>query len=299
MTELLVALLTGLAAGLHSATWGMFKDAPHEGFTWRTYFRSPVLATGIALGVAFLSDLDLTGAPGIAVLFGVTYGFERALVELYKTFLRESDQSKYTIPMQFSVRGRVVESRAVRLTVGGLYFTGELLVLYGVYWLQHHGPRLPDLLAVALVGSAGGWISAFGGAWKDAPVEGFSIFKFFRSPIIAFLYGLFIASLTTSYVLILMGSIGYTVATIETYKTFFFPNEDRGKFMGKTPRYPAFLRTRYRFVPLYVAIWLAVIVTGVTALTGSREGLIFETDARRTAVPVEDGRRAHSGELRV
>ena len=54
-------------------------------------------------------------------------------------------------------------------------------------------------------------------------MEGFLLFKFFRSPGIAFLYGIFIASLTVNYVFIFLGAIGYTVATIETYKTFFFP----------------------------------------------------------------------------
>lgn len=283
MTEIAIAAATGLAAGLHSATWGMFKDAPHEGFRWSTYARSPVLATAIALVLARITGLEVTTAPGIAVLFGITYGIERALVEVYKTFLREEDQSKYTIPMQFSVGGEVVESRAVRLTVGALYFTGEILALYGVWWLQHRGPALPDLAAVFVVGSAGGWISAFGGAWKDAPVEGFSILKFFRSPLIAFLYGLFLASLTTSYVLIFVGSIGYTVATIETYKTFFFPNEDRGKFMGKEPRHREFLRTRYRFVPLYAAIWVGIATTAVLALTGPREGLLFGDGERGTS----------------
>ncbi len=275
MTELLVASATGLAAGLHSATWGMYKDAPHEGFSWGTYWRSPILATGIALALAFATDLDVTGPGGIAVLFGVTYGLERAFLEIYKTFLRDEDQSKYTIPMQFSVRGKVVESRRLRLTVGALYVMAELLILSAIYWLQHNGPAMPLLVTVFLVGSAGGWISAVGGAWKDAPVEGFLIFKFFRSPGIAFLYGIFIASLTVNHVFIFLGAIGYTVATIETYKTFFLPHRPRGKFVGKTARFPEFLRTRYRFAPLYVLIWIGVLAAGVSALAGPRSGLLF------------------------
>ncbi|MEY3367446.1 MAG: hypothetical protein RI973_601, partial [Bacteroidota bacterium] len=31
--DLLIALATGLTAGLHTSTWGMYKDSPHEGFT--------------------------------------------------------------------------------------------------------------------------------------------------------------------------------------------------------------------------------------------------------------------------
>ena len=266
MTDILLAVATGLLAGLHSATWGMFKDAPHEGFSLRTYARSPVLATLISVALVWGGAIDPRSAAGIVILFGVTYGIERALIEVYKTFFREQDQSKYTIPMQLSVRGRVVESRRLRLTVGVVYFAGEWLLLFGVLRLQQLAPE-PGLLAAALVGSIGGWVSAFGGAWKDAPIEGFSLPKFFRSPLIAFAYGLLLAFFTRNYALLLIGSIGYTVATTETYKTFFFPNKNRGKFMGKEPRHPRMLIQRWRFFPLYVAIWLAVIVTAVTAFS--------------------------------
>lgn len=265
--EGLVALAVGLAAGLHSATWGMFKDAPHEGFTWRTYARSPLLASAISLGLVAVGAVEPVGAAALVVLFGATYGVERALVEVYKTFVREEDQSKYTIPMQLSVRGRVVESRAARLAAGALYFSAEVGALIGCIWLQRVAPE-PGLLAAALVGSVGGWVSAFGGAWKDAPIEGFSLPKFFRSPLIAFGYGLLLAQFTRQYPLLLLGSIGYTVATTETYKTFFFPNKNRGKFMGKEPRYPRMLYMRWRFVPLYVAIWVAVVATIVVAMDG-------------------------------
>ncbi|MFQ5536257.1 MAG: hypothetical protein ACE5GJ_02280 [Gemmatimonadota bacterium] len=279
-----IALFTGLAVGLHSATWGMFKDAPHEGFTWQTYLRSPVIASFIAVLVAFGFGLDVRSAAGLAVLFGATYGLERAVLEIYKTFLREEDQSKYAIPMQLAVFGRPVRSRGARLLVGVGYLTLGLLVLAGAYWLQDHPDVMPRYLAVGLVGSAGGWISAFGGAWKDAPVEGFSIFKFFRSPFITLCYGLFMAALTPDYGLIFLGAIGYTVATIETYKTFFFPNEYRGKFTGKPRTHPEYVESRYHFVPLYVLIWLGMITAGIAALTGPRHGALFGDEAAVPAV---------------
>ena len=40
ISHLLIALALGFLAGLHTSTWGMYKDAPHEGFTWGRYFRS-------------------------------------------------------------------------------------------------------------------------------------------------------------------------------------------------------------------------------------------------------------------
>jgi hypothetical protein len=270
MTELTLPALTGLAMGLHCATWGVFKDAPYEGFSWWTYVRSPILGVVIAVSLALFSGFDFTGAAGVSVLFGITYGLERAISETYKTFFREQDQSKYTIPMQLAVFGRPVKSRGMRMLMGVLYLGIGISVLLGAYWLQHSGPKIPELLAVFLVSSAGGWISAFGGAWKDAPIEGFHTFKFFRSPAISFSFGLFMWSLTPEYALIFVGSIGYTVATIETYKTFFFPNKDRGKFQGKTPLFPDFLRTRIRFVPLYVLICVGIVGSGVMAVMGAR-----------------------------
>jgi hypothetical protein len=137
-----------------------------------------------------------------------------------------------------------------------------------VHLFQTRGPELPWLLAIFVVASPGGWISAFGGAWKDAPIEGFHTFKFFRSPAMTFGYGLALSLLTPSYPLVFMGSIGYTVATIETYKTFFFPNKKRGKFQGKTPTHPEYLRTRWRFAPVFAAIWLGVLGAAVAAFAG-------------------------------
>jgi hypothetical protein len=127
---------------------------------------------------------------------------------------------------------------------------------------------------VLLVGSAGGWISAFGGAWKDAPHEGFQLFKFFRSPLVSLTYALLLATMSTSLVHVTIAALGYTIATLETHKTFFKPSTPRGKFAGKQIRYPEMLERRWHFVPLYVAIWTAMIVTFATALAGPHHGII-------------------------
>ena len=111
--------------------------------------------------------------------------------------------------------------------------------------------KLPGLVIALLIGSLGGWISAFGGAWKDAPIEGFELLKFFRSPVIALTYALLIACLTDNYLYIGLCGLGYTIGTIETYETFCFPNKPRGKFAGKEIQYPEMLEKRKRFVPLY------------------------------------------------
>ncbi len=263
MTALLAALI-GLLAGLHAATWGMYKDAPHEGFSFRTYLRSPFLGTALGVLVQAGTALDPRNPANIVVLFGAVYAVERAISEIYKTFVREEDQAKYFIPMQFHVLGRVVHSRSARLIAGCLYtalLVGSMVLVSNM----ERSTRL-DLIWVIAIGSLGGWISAFGGAWKDAPSEGFQLFKFFRSPALATAYAFGLSYLAGSIVAITLAATGYTVATTETYKTFFFPDKPRGKFAGRPVLFPEVLRWRQRFVPLYVAIWMAVAGSLIAAL---------------------------------
>jgi len=278
MTILLSAFI-GLLAGLHAATWGMYKDAPHEGFSVRKYLRSPLLGAILGVLVQAVSGVEPRSGIDIVVLFGAIYAVERALAEIYKTFLRNEDQSKYFIPMQFHVLGRVVKSRAARLLVGILY-TGLLIGM--AVAVDSIGRRVDSghsLLTVILVGSLGGWISAFGGAWKDAPSEGFQLFKFFRSPALAALYAVGLFSLTDSLLAITLAATGYTVATTETYKTFFFPSKPRGKFAGCPVLHPDVLRWRQWLLPLYAAIWLAVagaVLAAYVATTSRAAPLVLE-----------------------
>jgi len=176
--------------------------------------------------------------------------------------------------MQFSVQGNVVKSRTLRLSAGSGYLVGVLGVAYLVYFLQQSGAISNNWVAVLIMGSFGGWISAFGGAWKDAPKEGFETLKFFRSPSMALGYAIMLANFTDNYLYICFGGLGFTIATIETYKTFFFPSRPRGKFSGKEIQFPEWLNKRQYFVPLYITIWVAVIITLIIAFLKPHKGLI-------------------------
>lgn len=250
----------------------MYKDSPHEGFTWRKYLRSTLLSAVLAMAWQAGAGFDLGSAGARVVLFGLTYVSERGLVELYKTFLREENQSKYFIPMQLHVMGRVVHSRRVRWVVAAAWVVGVVLIGWALLGIE--GLSLAPLNVVLLIGSVGGWLSAFGGAFKDAPVEGFETLKFFRSPLIALGWALLVAFLTTQHLFIVLCGLGYTVASIETYKTFFFPGRPRGKFAGKPVLFPEFLTWRQRFVPLYGAIWLLVLTNIALAFAEPRQGLL-------------------------
>jgi hypothetical protein len=267
MLHALTGAVIGCLSGTHAASWGMYKDAPHEGFERRKYLRSVVLGTAVGAGLAMVLPIQPARPAGAVLLFGSAYAVERALAELYKTFFRREDQSKYTIPMQLAIRGRVIESPAVRAAAGATYFTLLLSVLGGLAWWQHAHPGRPSPVALLVLGAAGGWISALGGAWKDAPVEGFQLFKFFRSPALAALWAAIMAQLTPDLPVIMLAATGYTVATTETWKTFCFPSVPRGKFADKPVRFPALLRSRRRVVPVYLAIWLLVLGALGTSLT--------------------------------
>jgi hypothetical protein len=272
-----LSALIGLVAGIHAATWGMYKDAPHEGFSWRKYARSPVLGTALGPVVTAATELNPTHAGAAVVLFGVVYAFERALAEIYKTFLRNEDQSKYFIPMQFHILGRVIQSRLARLLVGALYTILLIAVIAFVAYLDRKSPGGHSIAIVLVVGSLGGWISAFGGAWKDAPSEGFQTLKFFRSPALAAVFAWGLAGLTDTLLLITLAATGYTVATTETYKTFFFPSKPRGKFAGKPIRYPEMLVLRRRFVLPYAAIWAGLLMVALEAARVSIKAVLLAT----------------------
>ncbi len=262
----IIATLIGFLAGLHTSTWGMYKDAPQEGFTWPKYFRSAI--TGAVLGLAThqFTGWDLGDPAARFVYWGLIYCLERAATEFWKYFIREEDQAKYFIPMQFGIMGKPMKDARMRISIGVAVAAVCVGIFFGLRALERRvGDETPTWLVVITVGAIFGWISAFGGAWKDAPIEGFETFKFFRSPGIAAIWAAILSYSTLSWTVLAIAAEGFTVATIETYKTFFFPSRPRGKWSGKPIHYPQYLELRRRFVPLWVGIWLLVIAHGVWA----------------------------------
>ena len=253
MSNELIAVLIGLAAGLHTSTWGMYKDAPHEGFAWPKFFRSTMVGGFAGFALQYVLQFELSQPANIAVFFGGCYVVERALVEFWKTFLRVEDQSKYFIPMQFSVFGKVVESRSTQLAVGLGYVVVVLAIGFALNSLQSK-IELPGMLVVLTIGAVGGWLSAFGGAWKDAPKEGFEFSKFVRSPIVALLWAPIFSLVTDDYSLIVFACIGAERMTVEFYKTFI--RKKHAKFKATTPRYPQWVQKRARFILPYAVTWI-------------------------------------------
>jgi hypothetical protein len=270
LPALSLAAFVGLLAGTHASIWGMYKDAIHEGFTRATFSRSMIVGSLAAVALQAWLRLPLPAASALVLLWGLAYGTERGIVETWKTFFRTEDQSKYFIPMTFSIRGEPVKSRAARLAAGAGYIAVVGLCLWAIARLDR-GIADMNLGRAAIVGFVIGIIIAIGGAWKDAPKEGFELLKFFRSPTMTVVLALVMSRFTDSYLLLTVAAIGFERAIIETYKTFFFPDKPRGKFAGKPVLHPQMLTARKRFVPVYVAIWLAVLASSAVALAGRAE----------------------------
>lgn len=265
-TSFAFAGVIGLLSGSHAAIWGMYKDSVYEGLGAGRFARSMVVGAVVAALLQSAIQLALPTAAALVVLFGLAYAAERGIVELWKTFVREENQSKYFIPMQFSIGGVPVASRATRWAAGVGTVAALSACLLAIAQLDRlAGPR-PLASRAALVGLAAGLIVAIGGCWKDAPKEGFDPLKFFRSPVMTVLYALILARFVDSYLFIAVAAIGYERATVETYKTFLVRSKPPGKFSGKPILHPHMLERRRHFVPAYVAISTAVLVCITVAL---------------------------------
>lgn len=256
------AVLLALLAGTHAATWGAFKDSPFEGFKVTSFVRTIVVAVGAASLLAAATDLETTLAP--IVLIGVLYATERLATELWKSFLREDNQDAYAIPMRIALLGRPVDGRVPRYITGLVVLVGLVMMGCTAALLEPVDGGPPWMLV--LVGGTGGWLTAAGGAWKDAPVEGFSGWKFLRSPVVATLWTILVLPFSHDWVSLTVAAAGLSVLSIETYKTFFTGGRPPGKFDGK-PACPAFdvQRDRCRLLHSGVYVCLAC-AAGVAAL---------------------------------
>jgi hypothetical protein len=225
----LVWPVVGALTGLHAATWGAFKDCGFEGFRASSFARSVCLGLLVSVPVGLLTGADARGQ--VLVLIGLCYASERLVTEWWKTFLREDPQDGYAIPMRLAVGGRPVENRAARYGLGLAIAAGLGLVCVTGPGLQERLPGMPTGLLL-VVGSVGGWLTALGGAWKDAPIEGFQRWKFLRSPVVATAWAVVLVPFTENLVLLAVAAGGASVATIETYKTF-LAGGPPGKFAAK------------------------------------------------------------------
>ncbi len=84
MTSVMIVGL-GLAGGLHGASYGAYKDSPHESFLLRRSVRELVFAACLALA---LLAFPLTQAQTPFVIYTSVFALSRIATETWKLFLR-------------------------------------------------------------------------------------------------------------------------------------------------------------------------------------------------------------------
>jgi hypothetical protein len=267
MNAVLFLTVVGALAGTHAATWGGFKDSPFEGFRPASFWRSAGLGAGVALLVGLSG---LAGSAAVLVAVGLCYAAERLVTEWWKAILREDAQSAYSIPMRLALHGRPVDARLPRYAVGIAVAGGLVGACVLTANLESELVGLPWWGLTLLLGS-GGWLTAVGGAWKDAPVEGFELAKFFRSPVVGTAWGCLLLPFSSSVTVTAVAAAGLSVATIETYKTF-LAGGPPGKFANKLERFEVgAVRERCRRVhgTLYGVLAVVLAVALLETPTGS------------------------------
>jgi hypothetical protein len=240
-----IQFIVVVVSGFYTSLWGAFKDGPYEGFKTKTFPRSVYFHIAIFLPLYFLPHFQLhTQHLGLVQIFFLVMGLERFLAEIYKGFFRSEDQTKYFVPSRITFFGKHVESDWLRHGVGVVI----VAVVFAFLLVDWPIAGFWGYLAVAY---GTGCIVAMGGAYKDAPFEGFKPLKFQRSGmVLAVLSPVFYFlsdpqnPLPLGFLIYMNG--GLERFSVEYYKTYIQRNMS-GKFRPDLERIQEQLDTRERF----------------------------------------------------
>lgn len=179
MMSLSMVLLVSIVSGLYTSLWGAFKDGPWEGFHAKTFPRSIFFSIGIAIFLYYGPSPVATQLRTLPLfhVFLVVMGFERMVTEVYKACFRNGDQAIFFIPQQMTIFGKNVENEAIRMGTGIVLF----IAIFSIPLIERTISSLPLFI---ITGFLTGMFICSGGAYKDAPFEGFDPRKFFRSAIV-------------------------------------------------------------------------------------------------------------------
>ncbi len=241
-------LALGLLAGLHGASYGAYKDSPHESFLSVRFVRELAIALLVALSLALLQP-----AQSPFIFFVTTFTVTRMITEFWKLFVRVEPQGGYRIPTQFHWLRGVVQRRSIRLVAGA----GWLGAIYGTYCLFKLLPHdLPRLAVGCAVGGGFGLVEAIAGAYKDGSIEGFSPWKFLKSPVFCAIGGLLAAWHTGTLIFLMLAAYGSSRMFLELFFKILPRDYAPGKFPSMIGSFPEWLVLRKHFLLPYGVTWL-------------------------------------------
>jgi hypothetical protein len=241
----------GVAAGLHGALYGAYKDSPHESFRWHRFMREIVFALAATAVLASCSPAATTQSA--FTIYLTVFALTRIVTEFWKLFVRVEPQEGFRIPTQIHWVAGVVHNPVVRLLLG----CGFVASIYGCYAAFKTIPDgLPLTTKGLLVGLGIGTAEAIAGGYKDGAIEGFSSIKFVKSPSFGMIGGLIASGHTTNTAFLLLSTIGSMRMFLELLFKMLAKNYTPGKFRAMTGPFKDWYIRRERFVAPYAATWL-------------------------------------------
>src|SRR5688572_25415 len=250
----LIASALGLLAGLHAASYGAYKDSPHESFLLRRFVRELVFAVGITSALAAAGVWDGQSA---FIIYLSAFALSRIATEFWKLFVRVEPQQGYRIPTQIHWVKGVVHNPLIRLALG----FGFLASIYGIYELARVLPQeWPLPLRGLAVGLSIGICEGIAGAYKDGSIEGFYWHKFAKSPTFGALGGLIASGHTDHPLFLLLAAIGSMRMFLELIFKVAVPGYAPGKFKSMTGPFTEWVTLRHHFLLPYVVTWALYVV---------------------------------------
>lgn len=250
----------GLAAGLHGALYGAYKDSPHESFLARRFVCEIAIALSVALALPLV--YPPAAAQSAFVVYLSVFALTRIATEFWKLFVRVEPQGGFRIPTQIHCVTGIVSNRWLRLALG----LGFLASIYGIGAL---GTLVPDdwprPVHGLLVGLAIGTAEALAGGYKDGAIEGFSWRKFAKSPTFGSLGGVIVSGHTADDVFLLLGAIGSMRMLLELLFKMVVADYAPGKFPSMVGAFTEWTTRRRLFLAPYAATWLLYAVLGANA----------------------------------
>lgn len=246
-------IILGLVAGLHAACYGAYKDSPYELFKLNRFFREILLGGLIAFGLWYnFPELRQNSA----IFFLTCLAFSRILTEAYKQFWRIEPQTRFKIPSMAHIFKHVPTSIWLRLSLAGI----GVCFIYGFYQLANFVSQIVVPAGRGFsIGFINGALTALGGAYKDSLYEGFSLRKFFRSPLVGGFAGWLLYFYTRTPFELFFASLGLERMVVEFYKGFVKSCYVPGKFKTISAAYPNFFKLRQWLILPYAGTWLIFI----------------------------------------
>ena len=251
MTDVLLPAAVGLAAGLHGALYGAYKDSPHESFLLRRFLREIAIALVASLAMQIL--YPPARMQSAFVLYLSTFALTRIVTEFWKLFIRVEPQEDFRIPTQMHCVTGIVHNPVLRLLLG----CGFLASIYGIGTINTIVPEeWPRAVHGLIVGLSIGIAEAIAGGYKDGSIEGFSWRKFAKSPSFGALGGIIASGHTTDHVFLLLAAIGSMRMFLELLFKIVVRDYAPGKFRSMTGPFSEWQDWRHHFLTPYALTWL-------------------------------------------